>query len=44
MSYLGLSNMHWMFCDSNGVVYGVPMSKANTYGQAYEIAFTYFFE
>jgi uncharacterized protein YuzE len=43
MSYLGLSEDHWMFCDSNGNVYGVPILKADTYGQAYEIAFGYFF-
>lgn len=43
MSYLGLSELHWMFCDSNGNVHGIPLAEADTYGVAYEQAFEYFF-
>ena len=43
MSYLGLSEDHWMFCSSSGIVYGVPLSKALSYGDAYEQAFSHFF-
>ena len=44
MSYLGLSESHWMFTDTQGNVYGVPLNKAESYGKAWEIAFNYFFD
>ena len=43
MSYLGLSKDHWMFCNTNGVVYGVSLAQASTQGQAWEVAFTHFY-
>ena len=39
MSYLGLSEMNWMFVNNRGNVVGIPMHIAYTYGQAYELAF-----
>ncbi|QDP66900.1 MAG: hypothetical protein Unbinned4409contig1002_1 [Prokaryotic dsDNA virus sp.] len=44
MSYLGLSIDHWLFQDNQGNIYGVPLSQADSYGKAWEIAFNYFFD
>jgi hypothetical protein len=43
MSYLGLSEDHWMFVDTCGNVYGVCLDRAITRGDAWEIAFTHFY-
>jgi len=43
MSYLGITDVHWLFANSIGQVYGVHVSSAKSFGEAYEKAFSHFF-
>ena len=43
MSYIGITDEHWLFVNNIGQVYGVHMASASSFGHAYEIAFEHFF-